>query len=94
MINAAYLKTQFWDGREPTLEAQSAQPFVNPVEMGLKDHEPILKIVRSDPEYVALFEEAFGKTGKAVTIRGTETVCAPFQSAGPTMGSFDWLIWA
>ena len=59
IINAAYLHTQFWDGREPTLESQSAQPFLNPVEMGLKDHEPILKIVRSDPEYLALFNQAF-----------------------------------
>src|SRR5512136_1047097 len=28
VINAAYLHTQFWDGREPTLEAQSAGPFI------------------------------------------------------------------
>ncbi len=54
VINAAYLKTQFWDGREPSLEAQSAQPLVNPVEMGLANHDPVLKIVRSDPEYVGL----------------------------------------
>ena len=27
VVNAAYLQTQFWDGREPTLEEQSAGPF-------------------------------------------------------------------
>jgi cytochrome c peroxidase len=50
VINSAYNMTQFWDGREPDLEGQSKQPPLNPVEIGLADYEPILKIVRSDPE--------------------------------------------
>ncbi len=52
VVNAAYFTTQFWDGRSPSLEDQALHPFVNPVEMGLADHEPILEIVRTDPEYV------------------------------------------
>lgn len=79
VINAAYLHTQFWDGREPTLEAQSAQPFLNPVEMGLKDHEPILEIVRTDPEYVALFKNAFGKTGDQITMTEVQQALGTFQ---------------
>lgn len=79
VINAAYLETQFWDGREPTLESQSAQPFVNPVEMGLKDHGPILKIVRTDPEYQALFKKAFGKSGDQITMVEVEKALATFQ---------------
>lgn len=79
VINAAYLETQFWDGREPTLESQSAQPFVNPVEMGLKDHDPILKIVRTDPEYQALFKNAFGKSGGQITMVEVEKALATFQ---------------
>ena len=43
VVNAAYMHTQFWDGREPDLEGQSAGPFINPVEMGLPNHRPILK---------------------------------------------------
>ena len=35
VINAAFNKSQFWDGREPDLESQSKQPFLNPVEGGL-----------------------------------------------------------
>lgn len=27
VINAAYLHTQFWDGREPTLEVNPSNPF-------------------------------------------------------------------
>ncbi len=79
VINAAYLRTQFWDGREPTLEAQSAQPFLNPVEMGLKDHEPILKIVRTDPEYAELFKKAFGKTGDQITMTEVQKGLGTFQ---------------
>jgi len=79
VINAAYLHTQFWDGREPTLEAQSAQPFLNPVEMGLKDHEPILKIVRTDPEYAELFKKAFGKTGDQITMTEVQKGLGTFQ---------------
>ena len=79
VINAAYLETQFWDGREPTLESQSAQPFLNPVEMGLKDHDPILKIVRADPEYQTLFKKAFGKSGDKITMVEVEKALATFE---------------
>ncbi|MEJ2718499.1 MAG: cytochrome c peroxidase [Deltaproteobacteria bacterium] len=78
-INAAYLHTQFWDGREPSLESQSTQPPLNPVEMGLKDHKPILKIVRSDPEYVKLFQKAFGKSGDQITMKEVTQAIASFE---------------
>jgi cytochrome c peroxidase len=79
VINATYLETQFWDGREPSLESQSAQPFLNPVEMGLENHGPILKIVRTDPEYVDLFKKAFGKSGDQVTMVEVQQALATFQ---------------
>ena len=73
------LNTQFWDGREPSLESQSAQPFLNPVEMGLENHDPILKIVRTDPEYVDLFKKAFGKSGDQITMVEVQQAIATFQ---------------
>jgi len=79
VLNAAYNRLQFWDGREPTLEAQSQQPFLNPVEMGLPNHDPILKIVRSDAEYGPLFSEAFGKTGAQITMREVSQAIAAFE---------------
>ncbi|MBN1105978.1 MAG: cytochrome-c peroxidase [Deltaproteobacteria bacterium] len=79
VINSAYFTTQFWDGREPTLESQSAQPFLNPVEMGLKDHEPILKIVRTDPEYVEMFKKVFGKSGDKITMKEVEQAIGAFE---------------
>lgn len=79
VINSAYLHSQFWDGREPSLEEQSAQPFLNPIEMGLSTHEPILKIVRSDPEYKQLFAAAFGKRGEKISMKEVKQAIASFE---------------
>jgi cytochrome c peroxidase len=79
VINAAYMQTQFWDGREPDLEGQSGQPPLNPIEMGLADYEPILKIVRTDPEYVEQFKAVFGKTGDDITIEHVTRAIAAFE---------------
>jgi cytochrome c peroxidase len=79
VINAAYMTTQFWDGREPSLEEQSGQPFINPVEMGLADHSPILRIVRSDPEYAAMFKKVFNKSGDQITMKEVKQAIAAFE---------------
>lgn len=79
VVNAAYFETLFWDGRSPSLEDQALHPFVNPVEMGLEDHEPILEIVRTDPEYVKAFEQVFGKSGKATTMTEVTKAIAAFE---------------
>jgi cytochrome c peroxidase len=79
VVNAAYFDAQFWDGRSASLEDQSQHPFVNPVEMGLKDHQPILKIVRSDPEYVKAFDQVFGKKGVQITMREVQQAIGAFE---------------
>jgi len=79
VLNAVYMKTMFWDGRSPSLEDQALHPFVNPVEMGLKDHEPILAIVRSDPEYAKAFQSVFGKSGNAITMKEVTQAIAAFE---------------
>jgi len=78
-LNAAYSTTQFWDGRSPSLEDQAQHPFVNAVEMGLKDHQPILDIVRSDKDYVDAFAKVFGKSGPAVTMKEVQQAIAAFE---------------
>ncbi len=79
VVNSAYFTTQFWDGRSPDLEDQALHPFINPVEHGLADHEPILEIVRTDPEYAKAFEEVFGTTGEAITMREVTLAIASFE---------------
>jgi cytochrome c peroxidase len=79
VVNAAYMKTQFWDGRSPSLEDQALHPPLNPVEMGLADHEPILEIARTDPEYVKAFEQVFGKSGDAITMDEVTKAIGAFE---------------
>jgi cytochrome c peroxidase len=79
VANAAFFSLQFWDGRSPDLEDQALHPFVNPIEMGLPDHEPILAIVRSDPEYMQQFGAAFGVAPEAVTMTEVTQAIASFQ---------------
>ena len=79
VVNSVYFETMFWDGRSPSLEDQALHPFINPVEMGLKDHEPILKIVRSDPEYVKAFKQVFGKSGEEITMDEVTKAIASFE---------------
>lgn len=79
VVNAAYMARQFWDGRSPDLEDQALHPFVNPVEMGLENHEPILKIVRTDPEYKQLFKAVFNKSGEQITMKEVTQAIASFE---------------
>lgn len=79
VANSAFNKTQFWDGRSPSLEDQAQHPFINPVEMGLPNHEPILEIIRKDKDYRTAFEEVFGKSAKNVTITEVTQAIAAFE---------------
>ena len=79
VINAAFSKSQFWDGREPDLESQSKQPFVNPVEAGLPNHQPILDIAREDPDYKAAFAEVFKVGGRQLTMDYVAMAIASFE---------------
>ncbi|MEK6585578.1 MAG: cytochrome-c peroxidase, partial [Nitrospirota bacterium] len=38
-FNRVFSSTQFWDGRAPTLEAQSVGPFTNPIEHGFANYD-------------------------------------------------------
>ena len=79
VINAAYMKTLFWDGREPDLEGQSKQPPVNPVEGGLPDHAALLEIIRADPSYVEAFREVFEVDAADITIDHYAAAIASFE---------------
>ncbi len=79
VINAIYFDKQFWDGRSPSLEDQALHPFINPVEQGLKNHQPILDIVRTDHEYVSAFKTVFGKSGDDITMTEVTKAIASFE---------------
>ena len=87
VLNAAYSTSMFWDGRSPDLEDQALHPFTNPVEMGLKDHEPILQIIRSDRSYRKSFNTVFGVKKSAITITHVTQAIAAFERTIVSGGS-------
>ena len=79
VINSAYYKLFFWDGRSLDMEDQAQHPIVNPVEMGLVNHDPVLQIVRTDPDYVARFKKVFNKEGEQITLKEVQQAIASFE---------------
>jgi cytochrome c peroxidase len=59
VYNAALHVAQFWDGREPDVEAQALGPVLNPVEMAMGSEEDVVAKLKAVPGYVAAFEAAF-----------------------------------
>lgn len=58
--NAAFLSTQFWDGRAASLEEQAKGPITNPIEMGMATIDLAVNRIKAIPDYVPWFERAFG----------------------------------
>jgi len=57
ILNRAWGKSFFWDGRAATLEEQVVQPITNPIEMGLPLDEAIARL-NAIPEYKPINEPA------------------------------------
>lgn len=57
--NAALHIAQFWDGREPDVEAQAKGPVLNPVEMAMPSEEAVVDVLKSIPGYKKHFNKAF-----------------------------------
>ncbi len=58
ILNAAFLKVQFWDGRAKTLEEQALGPIQAEIEMNEKLEAAVRKL-KQIPEYVRRFKEVF-----------------------------------
>ncbi|MBD3673544.1 MAG: c-type cytochrome [Planctomycetaceae bacterium] len=59
IINAAYHRFQFWDGRAGSLEEQALGPIQNPIEMG-ESLENVEKKLNAIPGYKEQFQKVFG----------------------------------
>ena len=76
VLNAGLMSAQFWEGREPTLEAQAMGPFINPIEMGLTNHAELEAIVQGISGYQALFDNAFGAPATIDTTNIVDAIAA------------------
>ncbi|MGA2076204.1 MAG: cytochrome c peroxidase [Terriglobia bacterium] len=59
LINRAWGRSEFWDGRSPTLEAQVIVPVTNPDEMGMTA-DRVVQTLQGIKGYAPLFVAAFG----------------------------------
>ena len=60
LLNKAWGKSFFWDGRAATLEAQALMPIDNPDEFDMTI-EGVLQRLRGHADYPDLFAQAFGR---------------------------------
>ncbi|HXZ32959.1 MAG TPA: cytochrome c peroxidase [Terriglobales bacterium] len=76
VLNAAYSKLQFWDGRAPSLEQQAEGPVQNPVEMA-NTLAVVEQRLNTDPSYREDFAKAWGP--KPITYEMVEKSIASFE---------------
>ena len=84
--NAAFLSTQFWDARAPSLEEQAKGPPANPIEMGMANLDAVIDRIRRIPGYKPYFEAAFGATD-GVTMDNAAKAIAAYERTLVTPGS-------
>lgn len=89
VLNAALHASQFWDGREPDVEAQALGPILNPVEMGMPSEKAVMDKLREDQEYVELFAKAFPGTSKSMKYVNVGKAIGAFERTLLTPSRFD-----
>ncbi len=89
VYNAAAHVAQFWDGRAATVEDQAKGPVMNPVEMAMPGEKTVVAVLKSMPEYVKAFKEAFPGDGDAVTFDNMAKAIGAFERKLITPGRWD-----
>ena len=75
VLNTAYNRFQFWDGRAPSLEAQALGPIQNPIEMAMTLEEVVARL-NGIAGYRRQFQEVFGTD---VTADGIAKAIAAYE---------------
>jgi len=84
VLNTAYGKTMFWDGRAPSLEGQAQGPIQNPIEMGKQSYKEIVDRLRKVAGYREQFQNVFGTN---VTLDGMAKAIATFERVAALSGN-------
>ncbi|HFD12694.1 MAG TPA: cytochrome-c peroxidase [Crenotrichaceae bacterium] len=77
--NSAFSAVQFWDGRAPSLEEQAKGPVTNPIEMGMKSWDDVVKRLKAIPGYPELFSAAFSADKDPVTRDNAAKAIAAYE---------------
>jgi cytochrome c peroxidase len=87
--NAAIHVAQFWDGREPDVEAQAKGPVLNPIEMAMPSQEVVIQTLSSIPGYITAFQAAFPDQEAPITYDNFALAVGAFERGLVTPGPFD-----
>jgi len=89
VLNAALHIAQFWDGREPDVEAQAGGPVLNPVEMGMSSEKEVEARLSEVKKYKEMFAKAFPKDKEAITYDNMKKAIGAFERKLITPSKFD-----
>ena len=92
VYNAAGHFVQFRDGRAPNVEEQAKGPIINPVEMAMPSDTAAVQVIKSMPEYVALFQTAFPNDPDPVTYNNMALAIGAFERGLVTPSRWDAFI--
>ncbi len=87
VYNSVFFNSQFWDGRDPHLEAQAQGPIQAAPEMSATP-EHVVTTVTSMPQYVAEFQKAYGKD-VTITFEKVADTIATFERTLVTPSAYD-----
>ncbi len=87
-LNAALHFAQFWDGREPDVEAQAGGPILNPIEMAMPNEQAVINRLSKIEEYVELFSKAFPEE-PSITYDNLKKAIGAFERKLITPSKFD-----
>ena len=76
IINRAFSREQFWDGRANSLEEQFKVPLINPKEMAMPSHELLVNKVGDIRGYKSWFKRVFARD---VNLDGLAKAIAAFE---------------
>ncbi len=88
-LNAAFHIAQFWDGREPDVEAQAGGPVLNPVEMAMPSEKAVVDRLSKIEEYKKMFAEAFPEDKNPITYDNMKKAIGAFERKLVTPSRFD-----
>ncbi|MGB0429869.1 MAG: cytochrome-c peroxidase [Bacteroidia bacterium] len=88
-FNAAFHIAQFWDGREPDVEAQAGGPILNPVEMAMHSEADVVTRLKNIDDYVTLFGSAFPEEKDPITYNNLKKAIGAYERKLVSPSRFD-----
>ena len=88
-LNSGFHIAQFWDGREPDVEAQAGGPVLNPVEMEMPSEKAVVDRLSKVEDYQKMFATAFPDDKNPISYENMKKAIGAFERKLVTPTKFD-----